>query len=247
MQEPKHQEPKLQEPKHQESKHQEPIELPETLPIFPLTGVLLLPGGRLPLHIFEPRYLRMFEDVLEGNSLIGMIQPFVPAEMRSEPEPDGEGMSDDAIELYSIGCVGLVERHERLEDERFIVLLKGLRRFRVTRELALHRGYRRVEADYGGFDVDYEDSEKDIATVGLLQALRNFGEDHSIAFELERLSRLPGLALLNSVAMALPFAPAEKQALLEADDVDQRHEMLLTLMTMGIVLNGDAGEQPVLN
>ena len=217
---------------------------PVILPVFPLTGALLLPGGRLPLHIFEERYRNMVEDSLAGAQTIGLIQP-----MRGGAEPDGEaddvflvGSPDegDGPRLYEVGCAGVLERSERLPDGRFIILLKGTRRFRVRRELPLVRGYRRVEADYAGFDVDAEDVDAEVSPDSLLGALRTFAELHQVPLELDRLGELSGLALLNSVAMALPFQPAEKQALLEAPDVVRRHEMLLTLLDMGVDLRSDA-------
>lgn len=218
--------------------------LPETLPVFPLTGALLLPGGRLPLHVFEERYRNMVEDALEGDYAIGIIQPF-----RGQPEVQLEVSGDveaDHPDLYEVGCAGLIERWERLQDGRFILLLRGVRRFRVERELPLEGGYRRVVADYEGFFVDTLDIEAEVAPDRLMDKLRRFAEVHQVPLELERLGELSGLALLNSIAMALPFAPAEKQALLEAPDVSRRHEMLLTLLDMGVELRSDV-PPPLLN
>ena len=225
--------------------------VPETLPVFPLTGALLLPGGRLPLHVFEERYRNMVEDALEQDRVIGIIQPF-----RGRPESYSE--ADEAIDsdaadadadnpqLYEVGCAGLIERWERLEDGRFILLLRGIRRFSVRRELPLTRGYRRIEADYEKFSVDDVDIDAEVSPDLLMGALRHFAEMNKVPLELDRLGELSGLALLNSIAMALPFPPAEKQALLEAPDVSQRHEMLLTLLDMGIELRSDV-PPPLLN
>jgi Lon protease-like protein len=210
---------------------------PEILPIFPLTGAILLPGGRLPLHVFEERYRNMVEDALDGDGFIGMIQPQTPA-----PEVDPR----EAAELYSVGCAGLIERWESLDDGRYIILLKGIARFRVGRELAAVRGYRRVEADYEGFADDLDEEGAEVESAQLMQALKAFGEAHQVPIELDKLAELSGLALLNSLAMALPFQPAEKQALLEAPDVEHRLETLLALMNMGIELRPDS-PPPVLN
>ncbi len=225
--------------------------IPDSFPVFPLTGALLLPGGRLPLHVFEQRYRNMVEDVLAGDRVIGVIQPF-----RGMPETYSSVDSDggnpevaaelDCPDLYEVGCVGLIERWERLPDERFIMLLRGIRRFRVSQELSMERGYRRVRADLEGFSVDEEDIDAEVSPDTLMGALRQFAEVHQVPLELDRLGELSGLALLNSIAMALPFPPAEKQALLEAPDVVQRHEMLLTLLDMGIELRSD-GPAPLLN
>ena len=221
-------------------------ELPEILPIFPLNGVVLLPGGRLPLHVFELRYRNMVEDVMaDDEPYVGIIQPLEPTgEVLAEelPDPSAEGPS-----LYEVGCAGMIERCDTLPDGRHLILLQGVRRFRVRRELSPHRGYRRVEADYGDFAVDDRVGETEVPAERLMQALAAFGQGHRIQFELDKLGQLPGLALLNSVAMVLPFPPEEKQALLEAPDVNERYETLLTLMNMGIELRQDGPSSPSLN
>ena len=124
------------------------IELPEVLAVFPLTGVMLLPGTVLPLHIFEPRYRAMVEDALEGSKVFGMIQPFTPQDDNRGPQPGAAALSPD---LYKIGCAGYIEKWEKLPDGRFFVQLKGVNRFRFNEELDLQRGYRRVRAEYGEF------------------------------------------------------------------------------------------------
>ncbi len=221
-------------------------ELPKVLPVFPLTGVLLLPGGQLPLQVFELRYRNMLEDVLESDSMIGIIQP------RDQGQPDDVfaddlppmAAEDEPPPLYDVGCVGHVERCEPLQgSERFFILLRGVCRFRVERELTPRRGYRRVEPDYDDY-TDDEETETVISSERIMETLAAFGEGHQVVFELDRLRDLPGLALLNNVAMALPFAPEEKQALLEAPDVEQRLETLLTLMGMGLELQH--GQEPQL-
>lgn len=221
-------------------------ELPEIIPVFPLTGALLLPGGRLPLHIFEERYRNMVEDALASDRAIGIIQPFVKAP-QTYSETDDEGVEEvEGPDLYEVGCVGLIERWERLPDGRFIMLLRGVRRFTIAEELPLERGYRRVTANFERFEVDTEDIEAEVVPDQLMGALRHFADAHKVPLELEKLGELSGLALLNSIAMALPFPPAEKQALLEAPDVNERHELLLALLDMGIELRGDVAA-PLLN
>ena len=224
-------------------------DVPEILPVFPLSGALLLPGGRLPLHVFEERYRNMVEDALDEDLAIGIIQPFrAMVDDASEADDDPEALKEesDPLQLYEVGCAGLIERWERLEDGRFILLLRGIRRFSVQRELPPARGYRRVVADYERFSVDDADIDAEVSPDQLMAALRHFAEMHKVPLELDRLSELSGLALLNSIAMALPFMPAEKQALLEAPDVSHRHEMLLTLLGMGLELRSDV-PPPLLN
>jgi len=180
----------------------------------------------------------MLEDVLESDSMIGIIQPRGPRHA-DDIDPDELPQVEDAAEpaLYDVGCVGHVERCEPLQEGgRYVILLRGVCRFRVKSELEPHRGYRRVQPEYHVYDYDEEETKAVIPSDRIMEALASFGEEHQVAFELDRLRDLPGLALLNSVAMALPFAPEEKQALLEAADVEQRLETLLTLMEMGIAL-----------
>ena len=224
---------------------------PAVLPVFPLTGSLLLPGNWLPLNIFEPRYRNMVEDAIGGEGRvgaargeheagagrgasaepwIGMIQPFTP---RQDNWPALEEPPADP-ELYTVGCAGRIERCEPQADGRYHVLLRGFSRFRVRRELAPARGYRRVLADYAEFTADLAEPDAQLDPGPLLAAVRVFGQAQGLSFDLDVLAALPGVALLNGLAAALPFQPAEKQALLEAAGPPERQRMLLALMGMGI-------------
>lgn len=227
---------KAAEQKAAEQKASPPAGGPEILPVFPLTGALLLPGGRLPLHIFEPRYRNMVEDALADQQFIGMIQPYAatPSTYCEGGDPNAE---NDHPDLYLVGCAGHLEQWERLPDGRFLILLRGVRRFRVRGELEPLRGYRRVEANYEEFSHDSQDTEEEVDTGRLLATLRRFGESHGLKLDWDVLGDLSGVSLLNSIAMGLPFPPEEKQALLEATGVAQRLEMLLTLLEMGLDLN----------
>ena len=218
---------------------------PAVIPVFPLTGSLLLPGNFLPLNVFEERYRNMVTDALEGGRHIGMIQPLTP---HQDNWPALEEPAENP-ELYSVGCVGRIERCEPQDDGRYLLLLKGVNRFRVRRELPLTRGYRRVEADYSEFPGDPAELEVDLHPGQMLNAVRLFGEAHGLGFDLDLLSSLPGVSLVNGLAVALPFRPAEKQALLEAPGPAEREEMLLALMEMGLD-RGSAAEYytpPTLN
>jgi hypothetical protein len=219
--------------------------LPEIIPIFPLTGVLLLPGMWLPLHVFEPRYRAMVADARDDAGLIAMVQPVVP---RQDNAPPPEATPEHP-HLYPVGCVGRLERCEETPDGRFVVALKGLSRFRQREELPLHKGYRRVVADYGEFSGDLDEPNASLDPERLKRALQRFGERTRLPFDLAKLDTVSGIALLNGLCMSLPFAPAEKQALLEAPTPDARERMLLGLMGMG--LEGDAARDqqapPTLN
>lgn len=205
--------------------------LPDILPIFPLTGVLLFPGMRLPLHVFEPRYRNMVQDALAGARHIGMIQPLAPRQDNA-PAPDAP---QDAPELYPVGCAGSIEEYRKLEDGRYLLTLAGVSRFRVREELPLQRGYRRVVADYGPFAAGDTAPPEPLDTHALLLALKAYGDQYSVPFDLARLSDLPSTMLVNGLSMSLPFRPAEKQALLEAATLAERHRLVLGLMGMGLV------------
>lgn len=211
---------------------------PRTLPIFPLTGFLLLPGAHAPLHIFEPRYRRLVADALADSPYLGMIQPREPRDDDRGPPPESLD-EEPPPELYEIGCAAHLSVAERFADGRYLVLLRGLHRFRVVRELPLLHGYRRVIAASDEFAADL-DAAPEIDAAPLLAALAGFCERHGVELEMERLSKLPGHSLLTSMAMALPFAAAEKQALLEAVDIGERRDVLLTLLAMGVDLENEA-------
>jgi uncharacterized protein len=204
--------------------------VPKIIPVFPLTGSLLLPGNLLPLNVFEPRYRNMVADALEGDRYVGMIQPLVP---RQDNWVEAAQQPDDPA-LYTVGCLGRIEECEPQEDGRYLVLLRGVCRFRIERELPLHRGYRRVMADYSDFERDLAELNVFLNPNPLMRALRVFGDKHDLEFDYDLLASVPGISLLNGLAVALPFRPAEKQALLEAADPGVREELLLTLMGMGI-------------
>jgi Lon protease-like protein len=204
--------------------------LPETLPVFPLTGVMLLPGTVLPLHIFEPRYRNLVEDALDGDKIFGMIQPFVPQNDNRGPQP---GAADVAPDLYKVGCAGYIEKSEKMPDGRFFVQLKGVNRFRLTEEFELQRGYRRVKALYQEFpDATLEKNwhcERD----SILEALASFGKAHGMQVRPDQAARFSDLELVNLLGVSLPFHPAEKQALLEAPTLKDRESMLINLLRLG--------------
>lgn len=205
------------------------VSLPETLPVFPLTGVLLLPGTVLPLHVFEPRYRAMVEDALSSDRVFGMIQPFAP-QQDNRPLP---GAEDQRPELYSIGCAGHIEKWEKFPDGRFFLQLRGVNRFRFGEEFSLHRGYRRVKADYQSFpDATLHESWR-CSRPAILQALASYGQAHGLQVKPEQAERFTDLELVNLLSVSLPFDPAEKQALLEAATLKDRETVLVNLLRLG--------------
>ncbi|HYU30664.1 MAG TPA: LON peptidase substrate-binding domain-containing protein [Thermoanaerobaculia bacterium] len=209
-------------------------ELPSpVIPVFPLTASLLLPGTLLPLNIFEPRYRNMVTDALTEGMHIGMIQPVVPRLDSFGPLLDPTEV-ERAPEIYTVGCAGRIERSEAQPDGRYEIVLRGICRFRIREELPEQRGYRRVSADYGEFLADLAEPQSVVDPSRMLASLRLFGEAHALDFDFDLLGALPGISLLNGLAVALPFRPEEKQALLEAAGTLERERLLLALMGMGI-------------
>jgi Lon protease-like protein len=199
-------------------------ELPAEFPIFPLAGALLLPRGRLPLNIFEPRYLAMVEDSLSAGRMIAMIQPD-----RSAPEgPTGPG-------LFRVGCLGRLSSFSETDDGRYLITLSGLIRFALVGELSMRRGYRRVRGDIGPFLDDLDQSPRSIGVEreALLAALRLYFARRGFEPNWEAIKSMPDDALVITLATVCPFETAEKQALLEAVTDEERAQALLALMQMG--------------
>jgi len=195
--------------------------LPGTIPVFPLPEVLLLPGGRLPLNIFEPRYLAMVEDALAEHRMIGMIQPC--CRDRKDPSPA----------LYRTGCAGRIARFEETGDGRYLIALNGVCRFDVAEELPLNRGYRRVRADWSRYEGDMACcDEVKLDRTRLLASLRRYFEAHGLSADWAAVGAAPDERLVTCLAMICPFDAPEKQALLEAPDLPARAEVLTTLVEM---------------
>jgi Lon protease-like protein len=206
------------------------MKLPEILPVFPLTGVMLLPGTVLPLHIFEPRYRNMVEDALEGDKIFGMIQPFVPQDDNRGPRPE---VTDAAPDLYKVGCAGYIENTERLPDGRFFIQLKGINRFRFVEEFPLQRGYRRVKAIYQDFPDASLEQGWQCRRAEVLEALALYGKAHGLQVHPDQAGHFTDLELVNLLGVSLPFHPAEKQALLEAPTLRDRENTLVNLLRLG--------------
>ena len=196
-------------------------DLPLVIPVFPLDGALLLPGGQLPLNIFEPRYLNMFDDAMSGERIIGMVQ--------TRPGGDIERPN-----LAPVGCAGRVTSFAETSDGRYLVTLTGVCRFRVGDELPSRSPYRQVRADFTAFEEDLREASASVAAPGeaspLLDALRRYLDHRGLAIDWSSAEAAPSDALINSLAMALPFEPVEKQALLEAPTLADRRETLVALL-----------------
>ena len=201
-----------------------------------------MPWGRLPLNIFEPRYLNMTLDALGAGRLIGMIQSDV--DQISSGTNDIEAHQTDAP-LFKIGCVGRIAAFEETEDGRLNITLKGLIRFRVVEELSERRGYRRVKPSYDEFksDLNAPDPFK-LDRGALMSRLKQYVEMHEMPISLEVIKGLSDATLVMSLCMICPFDPREKQVLLESATMKERTETLLTLLQMGIFDSGGASSGP---
>jgi len=196
-------------------------QLPSAIPIFPLTGVLLLPRGRLPLNIFEPRYLAMVSDALPFPRLIGMVQP-----------QDGRGDAGEPP-LYPVGCAGRILHWSETDDGRYIIQLLGTARFRIAGELPMQRGYRLVRPDWTGYRGDLAaPGEAALDRERVLRTLKPFLKRHSIEIDWAAAAKAPDDALVTMLAMGCPFQPSEKQALLEVETLEARAKLLTTLLEM---------------
>lgn len=196
---------------------------PEALPIFPLCGAVLMPGGELPLNIFEPRYLAMVDAALANGRWLGMVQP---RETR-------EQTVSDTHPLFEIGCLGRIVSFSETEDSRYQITISGTVRFAIAAELALHDGFRRVTPDYSDFLGDTHPGElAEDQRHDLFRALRQYLEQNGYDADWKALENTPDNALVASMAMACPLEPAEKQALLEAGDLAARTAFLITMLDM---------------
>lgn len=207
------------------------FDMPEVIAVFPLPGALLLPRSRLPLHIFEPRYLAMLEDVLKTpERLIGMVQP------NKVPGRDGHG-------LHQIGCAGRVTQFSETEDGRYLITLSGMSRFRVVQEVAGFTPYRRCEVSWAGFARDLGRDEKDAGfdREAFLGLLSRYFTARQLQTDWESLRDADDELLINSLSMLLEFDPEDKQALLEAPCLSTRRETLVTLIEYSL-RGGDAEE-----
>jgi Lon protease-like protein len=221
-------------------------ELPATLPIFPLTGVLLLPRGKLPLNIFEPRYLAMIRDALTADRMIGMVQP-----LEDDPStltggtPPGEASAAELQKpaVYPTGCAGRISAFSEADEGRFQITLTGVARFTIREEIPSLGGYRRVVPDWQRYKGDLAVADDAIVDrPRLLTALRAFFALNGITADWNSITATPDERLVTSLAMICQFAPSEKQALLEAPDLAERSRVMTALVEMAVLARTAAGQ-----
>jgi len=195
-------------------------DLPATVPVFPLSGALLLPGGNLPLNIFEPRYLTMFDAAMAAERLIGMVQPSLT---------EANNYDVNTPVLSQIGCLGRITSFTESGDGRYLVTLTGVCRFRLIDEVACSKPYRVFKHAPLLTDLTGDDDESAVDRDGLLRVFRDFLDANQLEADWESVERAGNRILVNSLSMMSPFGPAEKQALLEAPDLRSRAETLIAI------------------
>ncbi len=199
-------------------------DLPGTVAVFPLSAALLLPGGRLPLNVFEPRYLEMVDHALSGNRLIGMIQPRLDGALKADGEP----------ELCDVGCLGRITSFAETGDGRYLISLQGVCRFRVAAEDAVKTPFRQCRITPFLADLDVEAGAEEVDRAALLQAFRAYLKANELEADWESVSRAENATLVNALSMMAPYGPAEKQALLEAPDLKTRAETLIAMTEIAL-------------
>jgi Lon protease-like protein len=203
------------------------------VPVFPLAGALLFPGGQLPLHIFESRYQAMIRDAMAADRLIGMVQP-------KQAPSDAEGDGGTRPALFEVGCLGRIGACEELDDGRFNIVLEGLGRFRIAREAKVETPYRQVDADRGGFDEEEEPALGIAQRADVEREARRYADALGYMVEWEQVSRLDDEMLVNGIAQIAPLDVGSKQALLEAASLADRADLLVQFMQFQRMAPGGA-------
>jgi Lon protease-like protein len=212
--------------------YRNPGDLPQRVPVFPLSGALLLPRAELPLNIFEPRYLAMVDHALSGNRVIGMIQP-AGGEETQDPPP-----------LMKVGCLGRITAYAETADQRILITLTGVSRFQVVDELDVDTPYRQVIANYHPFAADLVSApvSPDVNRPALLKAFRDYLDANQMNADWTQVDAAPTEVLVNTLSQLAPYPPQEKQALLEAPDLKTRADVLVALTEVALSKMASGGK-----
>lgn len=207
-------------------------DIPAVIPVFPLSGALLLPGVHMPLNIFEPRYVKMIDDAFSGSRLIGMIQPSF------EPENEHRAVPH----LCDYGCIGRLVTYQESGDGRYLITLAGVARFKIIEELGSTTPYRQCRVSVMPFidDLKWDKTAPGVDREALLVAFRDFLKANDLEADWESINATPTASLVNSLCVMSPYGPAEKQALLEAPDFKTRADTLIAITE--VTLARESGE-----
>ena len=211
------------------SRYRTIADLPGQIPLFPLRGVILLPRAELPLNVFEPRYLALLDDVIASHRIIGIIQPDATADPVESP-------AGRRVALKRVGCAGRVTAYQELNDGRLHVTLTGITRFRVGSEPPTAKPYRLADAAYDTYAADLapDGSADQVDRESLMRVLKAYLDNRRLEADWAAITRAPLEPLVNGLSAMSPFGPEEKQALLEAADIEQRCKVLVALAEMAI-------------
>jgi Lon protease-like protein len=207
--------------------------------LFPLRGAILLPRATLPLNVFEPRYLEMIDNVMAGDRLIGIVQPLQDA----NNDDDEESPLGRSVALRNVGCVGRVTSYQEVEDERLIITLTGITRYEVIDEAVTDRPYRVASVSYDRFASDLSEGlgEDQVDRTNLLRVLRSYLDANRLEAYWAAIQRASSEFLINALCVMCPYGPEEKQALLEAEDLKRRADVLVALAEMELASSGSSG------
>lgn len=214
-----------------------PADLPKSVPVFPLSGALLLPFSHRPLNVFEPRYIDMVDAALRGDRLIGLIQP----ENTSEESPRS------GSPLQPVGCLGRITHFEESGEGRYFIILEGVTRFRLTHELTVMTPYRQAIVNADDFATDFTRSfgEDAVDRERFVKMMRDYAEFANIELNWDEIERTGTAELVNFCCMVGPYGPAEKQVLLEAITLEQRAETLIAMTEYEMARGGSGGTTPL--
>lgn len=216
-------------------RYRRPSDLPQELPLFPLTGAILLPRATLPLNVFEPRYLALIEDAIASARVIGIIQP--------DTHDESESPAGNSVPLRRIGCAGRISAFQEMDDNRLVISLAGVARFETTHELETGKPYRTFAVSYNRFAQDFASGagEDRVDRPNLLRVLKTYLEANRLKADWHAVERATSESLINILSVTCPYGPEEKQALLEAADLKTRADVLIALAEMELASGGESG------
>lgn len=204
-------------------------DVPAIVSVFPLSSALLLPGSQLPLNLFEPRYLAMFDEALRSSRVIAMVQPSFSGNAGEPDRPD----------LCKVGCLGRITAFSETGDGRYLITLEGICRFRIIEELDVTTPFRQARIAAFASDLADEDDGGNVDREGLLEAFRAYLDANQLEADWSSVNKANNVSLVNALSVMSPYGPAEKQALLEAPDLKSRAETLVAITEMALARGSD--------
>ena len=222
-------------------RYRHPADLPEQIPVFPLRGVILLPRAVVPLSIYEPRYLTMLDDIVAGPRIVGIVQP-------ERSDSDEESPPGKSAGLRLTGCAGRLTAFQELDDDRVLGTVTGVARFSLVSEVPTEKPYRIFEVNYDAFSEDFQvgAGEEEVDRSNLLRVLKSYLEAHKLKADWRAILSAPSEYLVNSLSVVCPYGAEEKQALLEAEDLKTRAEVLMALAEMELA-SSESGSGGAMN